>query len=194
MKQLLFLIIGFLFLYESSALDSPLNEELVFFCKSYIKDGVESGKTRDFVFQTDTSSVPEKQTCGNSQEECLAKGFKDFISYSFHHGKYINNPILIIKYCTHLDSENFIETRVGLIPHLDKVTLSMRINGEDSQRLWTHSSIKVINHTEPHTTIGLNYKGNYITECTLIPRSISTKTGLPLSYSQTYNQEITQCK
>ena len=133
------------------------------------------------------------QPCGSSVEECKKAGFREFMSYSSSEDKYFNHPILIFKYCTHLDSENFLETRVGLIPILDKVTLSLRINGKDSHRLWTHSSVK-INHNEPFSTISLNYKGDYVTECTLVPKSIAREKGFVLSYDHTYDQKITQCQ
>ena len=133
---IIFLAIGL----NSFALADPSDKTYTFNCKAFgfkkISDNMGTSKNQPFYFHVDTSTLPDAQVCGSSIEECVEMGFEGFKELN-ESGKYVNYPVLVAKECLHMDSDDFIEIRAGIIPHLDKATLSIRINGDASHRIWT---------------------------------------------------------
>ena len=118
----------------------------MFQCLSYAKTSHTPSLLR-LSFRVDTSDLPDKQICGKSTEECSEAGFRGFIKKSEETENYINYPVLVAKDCLPIAlSDDFLEIRLGIIPHLDKASLSMKeAQGKEPLRLRTYAFINAVN-------------------------------------------------
>ena len=115
----------------------------------------------------DTSGLPDKQVCGNSRKECREAGFKGHIERD-ETGNYINYPVLIAQQCVKMDfapNGKFMEIKTGVIPHLDKATLSIKEGGGDRKDLLRTEAGSLVNGLNDIHTIYENGEKFYFTRC-----------------------------
>lgn len=110
-------------------------DDLLIYCDLQTKANGQQWENEVLKFVSDSTSSNQVERCGETYDDCTKKGFKDYITCE-DSGCY-NNPILIAKNCLRNNStDKYFETRIGVIPSLNKITYSIRPNGQDDQRVW----------------------------------------------------------
>ena len=101
-------------------------------------------------FRVDTSGLPDKQICGESEKKCRDAGFEGHIEED-EVGNYINYPTLIAKQCVKIEfapQGRFIEVKIGVVPHLDRAGISIKEGGGDREDFLKTEAGSIVNGVE----------------------------------------------